>query len=276
VLTAVNVLKAWAVALALLALLGGIGWFLDGLRAALISFFCGLLIAVAAYWYAERAIMGMVGARELPAAEGSGLHSMLERLATQARVVKPRLYLADAGYPWAISAGRGATASGIAVSTGLTTMLRPAELEGVLAHELAHVRHRDVLTQSIAVLIASALIEFTRIGGWLQRPMLFVLGPVAAAVAHLLLSPRRELAADRAAADLCGSPHPLADALLALDRAGELVSFSGSPATEPLYAVNPFAEQGLAALFTTHPPVGERVSRLRELDPGWGERLRAA
>jgi heat shock protein HtpX len=276
VLAAVNVLKAWAVALALLALLGGVGWLLDGLRAALISLFCGLLIAAAAYWYAERAIMGMVGARELPTADGSGLHSMLERLATQARVVKPRLYLAESGYPYALTAGRGATASGIAVSTGLTTMLRPAEIEGVLAHELAHVRHRDVLTQSIAVLIASALIEFTRIGGWLQRPMLFVLGPVAAAVAHLLLSPRREFAADGAAAELCRSPHPLADGLLALDRAGDLVSFSASPATEPLYTVNPFAEQGLAALFTTHPPLGDRVTRLRELDPGWRERLRAA
>jgi heat shock protein HtpX len=114
------------------------------------------------------------------------------------------------------------------------------------------------------------------VGGWLQRALLFVLGPLAAAFVHLLLSPKREFAADRAAAAICGSPHPMADALVRLDAAAELVSFAGSPATEPLYTVNPFAEEGLGALFVTHPPLGERVRRLRELDPSWREKLRAA
>ncbi len=110
----------------------------------------------------------------------------------------------------------------------------------------------------------------------LQRWLLFVLGPVAAAFVHLLLSPSREFAADRAAAAICESPHGLADALLRMEQAGELVEFSGSPATEPLYTVNPFAEKGLAGMFVTHPPVEERVRRLRELDPDWREKLRAA
>jgi heat shock protein HtpX len=101
-----------------------------------------------------------------------------------------------------------------------------------------------------------------------------VLGPVAAAFVHLLLSPRREFAADRAAARICDSPHGLADALVRLEQAAELVEFEGSPATEPLFTINPFAERGLGALFLTHPPVAERVRRLRALDPAWRERLR--
>ena len=140
----------------------------------------------------------------------------------------------------------------------------------MLAHELAHIRNRDVLVQTAAVVVAAALIETSRVGGWLQRTLLFVLGPLAAAIVHLLLSPKREFAADRAAAALCGSPHGLADALIRLEQAAELVEFRASPATEPLYTINPFAEEGLAGLFVTHPPVGERVRRLRALDPTGG------
>ena len=97
----------------------------------------------------------------------------------------------------------------------------------------------------------------------------FVLGPIASATVHGLLSPRRELTADADAAELCESPHGLADALLRLEQANELVAFAGNPALEPLYVVNPFEEQGLAALFSTHPPTAERVSRLRAMDPEW-------
>ncbi|HXH95993.1 MAG TPA: M48 family metalloprotease, partial [Gaiellaceae bacterium] len=109
---------------------------------------------------------------------------------------------------------------------------------------------------------------------WLERALLFVLGPVAAACVHLVLSPKREFEADRFAAHLCGSPHGLADALVRLEQAAELVDFQGSPATEPLFTINPFLERGLAALFVTHPPVAERVRRLRDLDPSWREKLR--
>ena len=106
--------------------------------------------------------------------------------------------------------------------------------------------------------------------------MLCVIGPLAAALVLLLLSPRRELAADRFAAELCETPHGLADALLRLEQANELIEFRGSPATEPLYIVNPFDESGLAKMFVTHPKTDERVRKLRELDPDWKEKLRAA
>jgi heat shock protein HtpX len=162
------------------------------------------------------------------------------------------------------------------VSQGLLAVAPPAELEGVLAHELAHVRSRDVLTQEAVVVLAAALVELTSIGGFLQRGLLFVLGPIAAAPVHLLLSPKREFAADRFAAEVCESPHGLADALLRLELAGELVEFRANPATEPLYTVNPFERSGVAAMFATHPSTEERVRRLRELDPEWREKLRAA
>jgi heat shock protein HtpX len=271
-----NVLKAWALLLGACAVLGLIGWALGGYRLLSIFVFCGVLLAGALYWYADRVALGLVGARELPVGAAPGLHSTLERLAARAGVLKPRLYLMDDGLPRALAAGRGPRGSTVAVSAGLLSAASPAELEAVLAHELAHVRHRDVVVQTSVVVLAATLLELSRVGGWFQRVLLWFLGPLASAFVHLLLSPKREFLADRAAAAICDSPHPMADALVRLDQAAELVSFSGSPATEPLYTVNPFLEAGLAALFVTHPPVGERVRRLRELDPDWREKLRAA
>src|SRR5688500_8106241 len=267
----VVVLLAW-----ICAALGGLGWLLGGYRTLSIVVFGVLLTAAAGYWYGDRAVLGMLGARELPQAEAPALHSTVERLAAVARVTKPRLYLLPDGHPRALVAGRGPRGSALAVSRGLLGALPPAELEGVIAHELAHVRSRDVLVQSVAVVLAAALVELSRVGGFLSRALLFVLGPVAAAVVHVLLSSQREFAADRAAATLCGSPHGLADALIRLDQAGEMIEFRASPATEPLYTVNPFAPEGLANLFVTHPPLAERVARLRALDPDWREKLRAA
>ncbi|TML94712.1 MAG: hypothetical protein E6G03_11450 [Actinobacteria bacterium] len=271
-----NVLKGWALLIGVCGTLGLIGWGLGGYRLLSIFVFCGVLLAGALYWYGDRVAVGLVGARELPVGESPPLHSTVERLAALAGVAKPRLYLLDDGLPRALAAGRGVRGSALAVSTGLLTAASPAELEAVLAHELAHVRHRDVVVQTSVVVMAATFLELTRIGGWFSRALLFVFGPVAAAFVHLMLSPKREFQADAAAAAICGSPHPMADALVRLDQASELVSFRGSPATEPLYTINPFLEEGLAALFVTHPPVGERIRRLRELDPDWREKLRAA
>jgi heat shock protein HtpX len=273
---AANLTKVWLLLAWVCAALGGLGWLLGGYRTLSILVFGVLLTAAAAYWYGDRVILGMLGARELVTAEAPALHSTVERLAVTARVAKPKLYLLPDGFPRALTTGRGPRGSALVVSRGLLGALPPAELEGVIAHELGHVRSRDVLVQSIAVVVAAALVELSRVGGFLSRALLFVLGPVAAAVVHLLLSPKRELAADAYAAALCESPHGLADALLRLEQASELVEFRANPATEPLYTVNPFAPEGLANLFVTHPPIGERVRRLRALDPGWRERLRAA
>jgi len=271
-----NVLKAWVLLLGLCAALGAIGWWIGGLRVALVFGFGGFLVGFGSYWYSDRIVLGMVGARELTAGEAPPLQTLVEQLAGRARVVKPRLYVIPDGFPRAFSVGRSAGSASIAVSTGLLGSPSPAEFEGVIAHEVAHIRNRDVIVQTTVVVLAASLVEFSRIGGWLSRALLYMLGPIAASFTHLVLSPRREFEADRLAAQLCESPHGLADALVRLEQASDLVSFEASPATEPLYTINPFAEEGLAKLFVTHPPVGERVRRLRELDPDWREKLRAA
>src|SRR5919198_4194930 len=231
-LRARNVLKAWVLLFGLCAILGIVPLLAGDYRLLSIFLFCALLLAGAGYFYADRIALGMVGARELLPGEAPAVHSTVERLAALAGLPKPKLYLLRDGYPRALTAGRGPRGAAIAVSSGLLGAATPAELEGVLAHELAHIRDRDVLIQTAVSVLAGAIIELSRIGGWLQRALLFVLGPVAAAVVHLLLSPKREFIADRTAAELCGSPHGLADALIRLEQAVELVEFQASPATE--------------------------------------------
>ena len=271
-----NVVKVSALLLALCGWAGGIGWIVGGYRLLSLFVFAAALFASAVYAYGDRFVLGMLGARELPLAEAPALHSAVERLAALAGTAKPKLYLVPTGYPTALAVGRGRRSASVAVTRGLLGAAPPAELEGVVAHELAHIRNRDVLVHTIVVVAAATLIELSRIGGFLQRALLFVLGPLASAFVHVLLSPKREFTADRFAAAVCESPHGLADALLRLEQAAELVAFQASPATEPLYTINPFEEQGLATLFVTHPAVGERIGRLRDLDPEWRQRLRAA
>jgi heat shock protein HtpX len=274
-LAARNILKSWLLVLALAGIFALIGWALDGVRGLSIFVFCALLLAAGAYWSFDRVALGMIGARELPVGEAPLLHSTVERIAARAGVSKPRLYLIPDGLPIAAATGRGVRSSALAVSTGCIAACAPAELEGVLAHEIAHVRLHDVQVQTAAAVAAAVTLETSRIGGWLERSLLFVLGPVASACVHLLVSPKREFAADRLAATLCDSPHGLADALLRLEQASELVEFEGSPAAEPMFTINPFVERGLGALFVTHPPVAERVRRLRELDPAWRDRVQS-
>ena len=269
-----NIVKAWLLLAGVCGVLALAGWAIGGLRLLSIFVFCGLLLVIGAYWTFDRVVLGMVRARELPMAEAPLLHSTVERLAAVAGVVKPKLYLIPDGMPLALATGRGPSSSAIAISSGCVTACPPAELEGVFAHELAHIKHHDVALQTAVVVLAASMIELSRIGGWLERALLFVLGPMAAACVHVLLSPKREFEADYRAAEFCGSPHGLADALVRLEQAAELIDFKASPATEPLWTFNPFLEEGLAALFVTHPPIEERVRRLRRLDPDWRDKLR--
>jgi heat shock protein HtpX len=275
-LAARNVAKAFLLLGGFVALFAAIGWWINGLRLASVFFVVCLLMAATLYWYGPRIVLASLGARELMLAEGALLHTTVERLALRAGVARPRIYVLPDGHPRALSVGRGAAASGLALSQGMLAALPPAELEGVIAHELAKVKHRDVVVQTPVVVLAGWLVEASRIGGWLERALLFVLAPIAASLVQVLLSPRRIFAADAAAARICESPHALADALIRLEQAIELVKFQASPVTEPLYTVNPFEPDGLAAMFSTHPSIGKRVQRLRELDPEWRTKLRAA
>ena len=274
---ALNVLKGWLLLAVPTALFALLGWKIGGYRIAILFGGSIVLLATALYAYADRIVMGMLGARELLAGGGAGAPfdgraARRPRRGREAAALRARRRL-PAGVLVGARSRRRLRARALRRHLGVAS---PAELEGVLAHELAHLRHRDVLLQSVVVILAMATVESSRIGGFLQRPLLFVLGPIAAALVHLMLSPKRELLADRLAADLCDSPHGLADALVRLEQAMSLVGFEASPATEPLYTTNPFALEGLAALFDSHPPVGERVRRLRELDPDWRAKLNAA
>jgi len=259
-----NLFKAFVLVGLLVVLAGGVGWLIGHERSAALFSFCALGAAIAVYWLGDRALLGSLDARPFALAEDPLLRSATDRVAAQLGIAPPKLCLIDDGFPRAFVVGRGPGGATLAVSTGLLRAVRRDELDAVIAHELAHVRSLDVLTQTFAVLLATTLVEVSRIGGFLSRALLFVLGPIAAAFTHALLSPKREFAADRDAAAVC-SPHDLADALLRLDKASELVSFAASPATEPLYTVDPFETDRLSRMFRTHPPLAERVRRLRVL-----------
>jgi heat shock protein HtpX len=258
-----NILKAWLIAAILAAVFAGIGWLIARERGAALFAFASLLGAAGAYAVGDRALLGMLGARPYALAEDPLLRSTVDRLSTRVGVSPPKIQLLDDGFPRAFVVGRNPRSATLAVSTALLTALTPDELEAVLAHELAHVRTRDVLTQTQVVLLATTLLELTRVGGFLSRFLVAVLAPVGAAFTHLALSTRRELAADALAAAVV-DPHDLADALIRLDRAAELVEFHASPTTEPLYTVSPFDHTDrIARMFVTHPPLSDRVARLR-------------
>src|SRR6478609_1832738 len=167
-------MKCWVIPVIVGVLLGALGWKLGGYRVSILFAGSIVLLSAAIYAYADRIVMGMLGARELVQGEAPALHSTVERLALVAAVVKPKLYVLPDSYPRALSAGRGAGGgSGIAISVGLMGVASPAELEGIVAHEVAHIRHRDVLLQTVVVIVATALVECSRVGGALQRALLF-------------------------------------------------------------------------------------------------------
>ncbi len=274
--TAVNLAKAWLLVAVLTAALGGLGWLIGGQTTALLFGLCSLLAATGVYRYGDRALLGMLGARPFALAEHPPLRSAADTAAARLGVRPPQIFLIPDGFPRTLVVGRGPRSSSLAVSTGALLALRAEELEAVLGHELAHVRRRDVLVQTFVVLFAATLVELSRVGGWLSRALLFVLGPFASAFVHLLLSSKRELQSDLLAIQAGVDANDLADALLRLDRAAELVEFAASPATEPLYPFDPFEEDGLARMFKTHPPLDDRVRRLRELGAGRNGRPAAA
>ncbi|MGH3065726.1 MAG: M48 family metalloprotease [Gaiellaceae bacterium] len=265
---ALNLAKALVLVAVLAAALGGVGWLVGGLTTALLFAFCSLLAATGVYRYGDRALLGMLEARPFALAEHPTLRPTTDTVAAKVGVRPPSLYLLPDGFPRLFAVGRGPSNSALAISTGALLSLRREELEASIAHELAHVRRRDVLVQTFVVLFATTLVEASRVGGWFSRALLYVLAPIGAAFVHLLLSPKRELESDALAARATGGAHDLADALMRLDRASELVEFAASPATEPLYSVDPFESEGIARMFKTHPPLADRVRRLRELGSG--------
>lgn len=277
-------IRTWLLVAALTALLIAIGGVIGG-GALYIFVALAVLMNVAGYWFSDKLALKASRARPLKQGEIPELEQIAGFLAQRANVPVPRLYLIPSDQPNAFATGRNPQHAAVAVTEGLLRQLPTDEVEGVLAHEFAHIKNRDILVSSIAAMVAGAI---SAIASILQFSMLFggsdeddsplgligtlaaiIIAPIAAMLLQLGISRQREYLADATGAQLLGHAAPLADALATLERGARALPMDVNPATASLYAVNPLPRQGLATLFMTHPPLAERIRRLRAMD---GER----
>jgi heat shock protein HtpX len=263
--------------------IGGSG----GLTAALIVAF---LMNVVSYWFSDKLALSMVGARAVSEQEAPELYQIVARVASEAQLPMPRVYIVDTPSPNAFATGRDPSHAAVAVTTGILNLLNWDELEGVLGHELAHVRNRDTLIATIAATLAGAITYLAQIAQWglffgnyggygssrnnrqgggmgmIGVLLMIVLAPLAALLIQLAISRGREYSADAAGARITGQPLALADALERLERGVALRPMTGVPAAvAPLFIVNPLSPGVLSTLFSDHPPTPERVARLRKM-----------
>jgi len=239
----------------------------------------GLAINLVMFWFSDKIALKMSRAQPLSEEEAPRLHQIVRELAFSAGIPMPRLYMIPQDQPNAFATGRSPKHSAVAVTRGITQLLSEAELRGVLAHELAHIRNRDTLTTTVAAAIGGAIT-------WIAYGLLFlgndddsplglvsglamvILAPIAATIIQLAISRQREFSADATGARIAGSSNALADALERLEAGAKAMPMQVNSAAEPLYIVKPFSGGGVAKLFSTHPPIEERVRRLRELGVG--------
>lgn len=271
----------------LLALLSGIiivlGGLLGGRSGVIFAFGLALIMNVGSYWYSDKIVLAMYKARELAPEEAPYLHKMVDELAANAGIPKPRVCVVPEAAPNAFATGRNPENAVVAVTEGIMRLLSPEELRGVLAHEIGHIVNRDILIQTIAGVMASAIVtlanifQFTAIfggnrdgeggGNPIGALVLALLAPLAAGLIQMSISRSREYLADDTGADLCGQPLALAGALAKLGAAsGRIPMREGNPSTEQMFIVAPmFAHSSMANLFSTHPPLEERIRRLQAM-----------
>jgi heat shock protein HtpX len=261
-----------------------IGNALGGTSGIVIAFIFALLMNGISYWFSDRIVLGMAGARAVSPAEAPELYRMVEELATYARLPMPRVYVIDDPSPNAFATGRDPQHAAVAVTTGLMRILSRRELAGVIAHELAHIKNRDTLIATIAAVIAGAITSLAHMAQWalmfggfgrsdddegmnpLASLVLIIVAPIAAMLIQFAISRQREFAADALGARIVGDPLALADALRGLHRGVELIpSHRAQPAQASLYIVNPFGGGGITSWFSTHPPIEVRVAKLEEM-----------
>jgi heat shock protein HtpX len=284
-----NQLKTALLLVALTVLLVLVGRLLFG-DAGTVTF---LLIAIVmngvAYWFSDRIALGSARAREVSPAEAPMLYRLADRLAIQYHVPRPRVYVSPDPSPNAFATGRNPAHAAICVNEGLLQILDEEELYGVLAHEFGHVRNRDILISSVVAVLAGTITLIANIAQWgmifggyggrddreqgaggaIAALLTIILAPIAALLIQLAVSRSREYEADRTGAEVSGDPMALASALRKLERATQVVpSQTAQPAFAHLYIVNPLSGQTLANLFSTHPPIEERIRRLEEMAGG--------
>jgi heat shock protein HtpX len=262
----------------LTGLLVVIGALIGGPSTAALFLAFGLLINLATYFWSDKLALASARAKPIEESENPRLYQIVRELTTRAGLPMPRLYLIPSDQPNAFATGRNPKHSAVAVTQGITKLLSEDELRGVLAHELTHVRNRDILIQSVAAAIGSAITYVAYMLLWFgdddNSPLglaaslgLVILAPISATIIQLAISRQREYAADAGGAEICGNPESLASALLRLEQGAQAMPMQVNQATEPLYIVRPFKGKGIAGLFSTHPPIEERVKRLRQMRP---------
>ena len=269
--------------LLLMATLGGllvvIGALIGGVKGAAGFLVIALLLNFAFYWFSDKIAIASAGAKPVSEQEAPQLYAMVRELTTRAKLPMPRLYVIPSDQPNAFATGRNPEHSAVAVTSGITKLLTPEELRGVISHELGHVRNRDILTQSIASAMGAAITWIAYMLLWVggednNSPLgaigalaMVILAPLSASLIQLAISRQREYSADATGAQICGDPEALASALLRLEEGAKAMPMQVNQATEPLYIVRPFRSGGIAGLFSTHPPIEERVRRLRQMRP---------
>jgi heat shock protein HtpX len=275
-----NQVKTVVLLTALAALLVVIGGFIGGKNGATIALVIALAMNFGSYWFSDKIVLKMYGAQEVTEREAPELYDLVRQLATKAELPMPRVYIIPDDSPNAFATGRNAAHAAVAVTEGIMRLLSWEELAGVIGHELGHVKNRDILIQSIAATIGTAITylaqfgflfggrsddEEHRGGSIVGSILMMILAPLAAGLIQMAISRSREYIADRTGAEICGRPLWLAGALDKLERGSAAIPMNANQATAHMFIVSPLSGGGIAGLFSTHPPIEERIARLRHM-----------
>lgn len=276
-----NVLKITFLMSAMTLLLVWAGDSLAGPRGAWLFLVIAGVMNFAAYWFSDKAVLAMYRAQPVLESQAPELYQTVRRLAERGQIPMPSLYVIRSESPNAFATGRDPQHAAVAVTDGILRLLNRDELEGVLAHELGHIRNRDILISSIVATMAGAITLLSRAALWgallggggrergsnpLGMLLVMILAPIAAVIVQLAISRNREFAADRAGAELSGKPLALATALARLERGAASTPFRrATEATAHQFIVNPLRGRGLSSLFSTHPSTAERIARLERI-----------
>ncbi len=281
-----NIFKTFILLAGLSALLLLIGQVLGGRSGFYFALFMAFIMNMVGYWFSDKIALAMSGAKEVSVNEAPELHQMVEKLSVQAGLPKPRVYIIPQETPNAFATGRNPEHAAVAVTEGVLRILKPAELEGVLAHELAHIKNRDILISSVAAVIAGAISYMATMAQWgaflgmgrsddegggrgniIAVVLMAIIAPIAAMLIQMAISRSREYQADSTGAKIIGAGRPLANALIKLEEYNKQVPMQVNPAQAQMYIVNPLSAGGFTRLFSTHPPIQERVARLMAMGP---------
>ena len=271
-----NWFKTGLLMAAIMALFGMVGGVLGGGQGMLLALLFGFGVNLWAYWFSDSMVLKLYRAREVDATSAPQLYNTVAELAARAGLPMPKVYLIDEAQPNAFATGRNPEHAAVAATTGILQLLSARELRAVLAHELSHVTHRDILTSTITASIAGAISTLANFGIFFggrnsdnRNPLValvvLILAPIAAVLIQLAISRGREYEADRGGAELSGDPRALADALAKIDRYAKglpLETAEAHPATAHMMIINPLSGGGISGLFSTHPPTEERIHRL--------------